>query len=319
MQAKIHIINAVYANDTVKEEANYKRIMSWWSQKSTMERFLKLGFPPGSVEIPEIASREDCWQIGCAGKTAYNWEGLIPKGLAIRNKLITIKNKYSERDFSNDIIIYFDGDEQITFESVYQMVEKLKNCDFVMACRGNKGGISDSRRIVEDFENFIVSESLCCEMPDLQCGCWSFSGKYLDYLLNELSGQGFAIELDLAISMAMKEIYPNYMHISIKDVSDITTTYDSSKMDLEKLKFLMKKLNLSQKRLLTIFQRHLLKKGQILPEQYVVLFSHTEIIRCIGKETYLECSEKKKINNCNSQDCKREELEDWHMCKKGTS
>jgi hypothetical protein len=205
---------------------------------------------------------------------------MVSKGIAVRNKLLAIKKDNEELGHpikDDDIIIYFDGDNQIPLgDSIGELVKQLKNYDYVIACRGDKYGIEYPRVPVESFENFLVSNTFFVSLPDAQCGCWGFKGKFLDELLKFLTAEGFEIELDVLIYFLTKKIYPHYIKVDVKEEGK--SEFKVNEDHRIKLRFLLIKLGLLPKDLPNMLSLFTQKTSLILPSDYTKLFSHYDIL-----------------------------------------
>ena len=199
----------------------------------------------------------------------------LGKGEAIRFALddAKINLKTISKD---DVIVYMDGN-QINYDDSFKMIELIKNKKhpFVTACRHNGMGIDAERGVIERFENYLVSQRYGLpHLPDVQCGCWAFSGDFFEEISKTFESEGFEIELELMNYFLGKGIYPAYVGMDIGKPKDTTFRPQHS---LPKLMRLSNWLKFNSKILYTLAESFQKIYNVLLPPQYIGSFQNIEI------------------------------------------
>lgn len=319
MAYKLALVSCVYADPKIEEKKNRQRIERWFLSSTTEEEFKKLDLDYSIILPPLIGSRDDNYTLVGKNGLKIPYTDMVSKTIVIQNKF---KDILDEKLDDEGAIIYFDGDGQVDESMVFKILSELKNNDFVMCCRGTDFGVSVPRVKVERFENFLVSEKFKIGLPDAQCGCWGFKTKFLKKLFNDISAQGFEIELNILILFLMAGIVPSYVPIklikkkNVEENKEQSTTYDPKKDDLKKIKFLLEMLKWDHTTLKEKQQAFNIKTKIILPSKYVDLFEHPdvkEINRDIKiEEDYDETH--KKAHICSHYTCEKHKLDESHIC-----
>ena len=197
------------------------------------------------------------------------------KGQAIRQALddayIHLKGLKAE-----DVVIYMDGN-QIDYNYSLKMIDFImKNKkDFVASCRHNGMGISEERGVIERFENFLLSKRYGLPyLPDAQCGCWAFNGKYFEELRQSLESETFEIELEVMNFFLAKDIYPAFLGMDIGKPKTTTFSEIHTFPKLVKLSRWLKFNSAILYRLADDFQKTIRVS---LPAKYIAHFTSPDI------------------------------------------
>lgn len=181
--------------------------------------------------------------ITCGG----NENIIIPKGLTIRSRLYSDIEEISKEE--DTIVCLIDGTGKIDYAAINTVVEQFtQNEKIVFVFGSRKGqtnwGISEERKQIECFENYLISKKhqgnitkLAFNfkawekyendyiLPDGQCGCWGFQGKVIKDLLPVLTASSYEIECDLLITCLEKEWKFKFIDVKMANYTTLNTTY----------------------------------------------------------------------------------------------
>lgn len=278
---KVWLLSNAYDRDLSIEDERIKEIMKWRFRGETESAFEEIGVPKEKIQPPLIASRQQTYQLVSPEGLTLPYTKMVAKGCSVRNNLFTLINSYKLGD--NDVVVYFDGDGQVDFNHVVEIVKGLKENELILSKRVGNPGISDGRVLVEKFENSFVEDEFSIVLPDAQCGCWGLRGKLLKAIYGLLSAEGFEIELDILICSLKKGVKPCFVDIELNSTGTIDTTYVATEDDLTKLHYLMKIFGADQVGLLEKSQVFA-KQQEPLPQEYTKLFTYDKIKR-LGSTT----------------------------------
>lgn len=157
-------------------------------------------------------------------KVSYRLDGdsRPPKGFTITHLL----KSASLIDSKVDYLIYCDGSGRIPFEQCLTILKELqkKEVPCILANRVPwRSGISEPRKIIEEFESWIVCNKFNIkEIPDLQCGLWGFL--YPEYSKINIDCVGYEIELNIACEI--------FKHIKKVGIINVKTTEEGTTKSL---------------------------------------------------------------------------------------
>lgn len=181
------------------------------------------------------------------------------KGRFILDSLRTIESNIGK--LTNADVLLIDGSWAFDYRRLPDLAYPLKRGEKWVAAlrRPPFGGIIQERQQVEAFENHLIGGHFGVELPDLQGGAWGFNGKFLSKLLPAITAEGYEIEADLGIAALKAGAQPHYIPMDVKPLDERigTSNYLGSDeytptRDIDKLRFIMKKLGLSKKQVLDL-------------------------------------------------------------------
>lgn len=298
----------MYKTKLAKEEENIRNFGT--ALKELKPKFIELGFD-GIFPIIQSRLNDPTYSLltPSGKRIPFPDYYLITKGVAVRNAIYTIYKDY--KPTKEDVVIEIDGDGQIPYDTILDLILLLKEHEYVISCRGNKSGMEDSERIkIEHFENFLITNKFGYpSLPDAQCGCLAFKGNYIEGLDNHLRAYSFEIELDILGYFLNKGIIPCINHVKIRD--DLSTTWDN-KENKNKILSLTNQYGFDQRYLLNMFQKFVQQFKTKLPYDYIANLTLDEI----PKNKNVTIEKPKNINyplkNCS---CNKSNLPSSNICK----
>lgn len=125
------------------------------------------------------------------------------------------------------LVLHVDGmgiPLHFAFQAVQRFIECLehgKELHALLGLRPCSGywGISCYRKIVEIWENYLVSRRLGLKylLPDAQCGLWCLRGDVALDIIKDLEAHRFELELDILLELLLKERIFDYVPIWLED------------------------------------------------------------------------------------------------------
>jgi hypothetical protein len=280
----LYLCAPIFSGEEETENRRYINFTNWFYDENVVKEFERCGIHRSNIH--EMLPRRN--EISTDGPIVTEYKGMVQKGRTVRNKLESV-------DVSKDnYFILIDGDGDIPFESVFKVITALESGeDIVIACRVEEEGISEERHLIEQFENFVVSEICKVDLPDAQCGCWGFRTSVLRELA--LSANGFELEIDLAITALQNGLEPSYIPVKISN-APTETTFEVGKVDFDKLKFIVEKLKIDKYILMSKLEKFKKFSGNELPDDYMDMLNKLQIpeikkkkLTCYYCDTY-NCS-----------------------------
>lgn len=285
----VTVIAPFFAASKETEKSLHQNFVKWLYSDSTLKKFNDLNLIP----------KEGLIYTGTRTVDPNTKEIVIiidktQKGVSVRQKLDSI-----ERDDHN-FVVYIDGDEDIQFDYVFDILEILRSnsdINICLSCRQGKFGLGEVRNNIERFELSLIEQKYGINLPDGQCGCWGLKAPLLNSL--SLTAIGFEIELDILISALDAKENPYYIPVKLNKISP--TTFNE-KEHRAKLNFLIGQLGLNRSLLLgyyenfkKMYQIRLDKKyEQLLNDMAAATFLKFKQVRCKKIELCDRCDLKNK-------------------------
>ncbi|MCX7952315.1 MAG: glycosyltransferase family 2 protein [Deltaproteobacteria bacterium] len=120
------------------------------------------------------------------------------KGRAVREGI---------RTASGDIVVFLDSDGATNFTAIFDILDALKNYDCAIGSRylkASKARISLLRRLISRIFNVFVSILFGLKIQDTQCGFKGFRASTIKTVLDELTIDRFAFDVELLWRLSRK-------------------------------------------------------------------------------------------------------------------
>ncbi|MBF0456585.1 MAG: hypothetical protein HQK99_01655 [Nitrospirae bacterium] len=256
---KLYLIVPFFAPSVTIEKQRIREFREWRTE--VLQPAIEENYKDAKIEYLVAATD----QVDRIGEGIYiKYDGVTPKGLMVRGKLLSV---FKEPIDTEGYLILIDGSGKIVYDAVREVLEALtKGKHVVLGCRPKGYGISEERKAIEMFENFLLEEKYGVVLPDAQCGCWGVRVSNLKDI--PLTANSYEIELDLVSSSIEHSLCISYVPVEIKvDQSPVTNfKYEANKT---KLKFLSNKLGFDNYILKAVYNKFQDIYKTPLPPDYV--------------------------------------------------
>ncbi|MFH1287985.1 MAG: hypothetical protein ABII25_04735 [bacterium] len=265
---KISLIVPFFSPDKETETKRVKKFRDWCIE--TFEEKLPRIFP--DIEKPDylFAMTDQVDYIDT--NFIQQFKGVTPKGLMVHGKLLSLISKIDYTQIDNHYFVLIDGSGKIAYDNVFNVLDILsKGKQIVLGCRPKDFGVSDSRKDIEHFENFLVEEKYKVVLPDAQCGCWGGHANILKSL--PLTAKTYDIEIDLVSSAIANNLSISFIPVTM-DINEFPiSNFTSFDIDITKLNFLTNKLGLDKHSIQLSYKKFNEIYKIELPEEYLNHFN----------------------------------------------